>query len=106
MNTSNVLAVNFRRNLIQAQGDDKKRMNMSVLTDANGHKVAQKLYHQYISDSDYSKLPAFVQALDALLSHFGAGQQQDEGTDEDEQVDKPVKPEKPDKTKSDNRDKF
>lgn len=106
MNLQDALTANFRRHLINAQ-DKTKSLHMTVLTDANGHKVAQKLYHQYISDTDYSKLPAFVQALDSLLAHFGAGQQENDGVEEDEQSDQIVKPDRKDKLKKpDNRDKF
>jgi hypothetical protein len=103
----------LRQNLIIAKQDEN--LNMAVLTDAAGHKVAQKLYHSYISDSDYSKLPAFVQGLDALLARFGAGQQQGSNDEEDESAE-PVNNAKPNKSNKnangngnggeDSRDKF
>lgn len=85
----------LRKNLIIAKREQDNSLNMAVLTDAAGHKVAQKLYHQYISSEDYSKLPAFVQGLDALLARFGAGQQAGSDDEADESVDAaPAKPNK------------
>ena len=103
----------LRKNLIIAKREHDSSLNMAVLTDAAGHKVAQKLYHQYISDSNYASLPAFVQGLDALLARFGAGQQQGSDDEEDESADAP--PAKPNKNGNgngnanngdDGRDKF
>jgi hypothetical protein len=91
------LANRLQHHLIIARDKDPN-MNMRVLTDAAGHKTAQKLYHQYISDADYSKLPAFVQGLDRLLAQFGAGSGNKAENAEDEESDKvPVK---------DGKDKF
>lgn len=81
------LQASLRKNLIIAKNKDNS-LNMRVLTDAAGHKTAQKLYHTYISDSDYSKLPAFIQGLDRLLAQFGAGREDTQDNEEDDESDK------------------
>lgn len=90
----------LRRNLVQAKSSEN--MHLTVLTDAAGHKMAQKLYHQFCSQEDYSKFPAFMQDLDRLMSKYAGGKDEfvddesAEGGDGDKGKDKP----------EDNRDKF
>jgi hypothetical protein len=45
---------------------------LQCLTDGPSHKLAQKLYKQYVSDEDYSKFHSFLVDLDRMLVRHGA----------------------------------
>jgi hypothetical protein len=60
---------------------------LRCLVDANSHKLAQKLFYDHISDSNFSKFPLFLQELDQLLHKFGAKTKtREEIAEEDEEV--------------------
>jgi len=84
------LQTRLRWHLLTARSDFGDN-HVRVLTDADGHRTAQKLYHKYISEENYSKLPAFVQALDNLLARFGAGKGGGERAAPDDSYEAPKK---------------
>lgn len=45
---------------------------LRCLIDQASHKLIQKLYTQYISEDDFSHMPAFAQDMDKLLIKYGA----------------------------------
>jgi hypothetical protein len=44
---------------------------LKCLVDGNSHKLAQRMYFDYVSDQDFSKFPLFLQKLDRMLYKFG-----------------------------------
>ena len=58
---------------------------LRCLTDANGHKMAQRIYLDYISDSDFSRFPAFLVRFDKLLTSYGAKSNKAESIKEDKE---------------------
>ena len=59
---------------------------LKCLVDADDHKAAQKLYFKYISDSDFSKFPLFLQKFDRMLYKFGGKVAERPTEEEDEDL--------------------
>lgn len=102
----NKFARALRRNLSEARQQEEDTAHMRVLTDQAGHKVATKLYHQYISDADYSKLPAFVQDLDRMLAKYGAATGKGDSEDDEDTSQRPQKSDDDDEQQDAKREKF
>lgn len=82
------------------EAKSKSNLRLRVLKDGGAHKLLQRLYADFISDTDFSKYPAFVMDMDKLFKKYGAktGSADDlPSEDEDESAD--GKPEKKRKKK-------
>lgn len=68
----------LRHHLTMAQTDtERKPAGMRCLTDEPSHKLALKLYKEYIGLEKMAQFPNFMHALDALLAKFGGGKPED-----------------------------
>jgi hypothetical protein len=59
-----------------AAGDDNEQVR--VLGSPSAKKLADKMYQLFISDTDYTKFPAFFKQLDQMLVDFGGHVLQDD----------------------------
>lgn len=59
----------LRTHLVKA---NQNMGRLTILVDPASHKMAAKLYNEFISPDDYGNFPAFIQELDMLLRKYGA----------------------------------
>jgi len=65
---------------------DKHFGVLKCLVDANSHKMAQKLYYDYISESNFAKFSVFLSKLDNLLYNMGGKPVDKNEVEEDDEI--------------------